>query len=135
MVKSLWLNLPVSNIAKARQFYSEIGFSFNEQQETAESACMVVGERKTIVMLFSQQQFERFTRNKIPTSGTQVLLSVDVKSREEVDTLTLKARAAGAKIFAEPAEAMGWMYGSGFEDLDGHRWNVLHMDLSKLPQQ
>ena len=32
------------------------------------------------------------------------------------------------------AEVQGWMYGSGFTDLDGHRWNLLHMDMSRLPK-
>ena len=135
MVKSLWINLPVSNIANSKRFYSAIGFSFNEQQETADSACMLVGDSNTVVMLFSTSTFEGFTQNTIPASGTEVLLSIDVQSRDDLDAVTQRARAAGAEIFAEPSEVMGWMYGSGFSDPDGHRWNLLFMDMSKMPQQ
>jgi predicted lactoylglutathione lyase len=35
-------------------------------------------------------------------------------------------------LFAKPAENQGWMYGCGFFDLDGHRWNILFMDYDKL---
>jgi hypothetical protein len=96
---------------------------------------MLVGDSNTVVMLFSTSTFEGFTQNTIPAAGTEVLLSIDVQSRDDLDAVTQRARAAGAEIFAEPAEVMGWMYGSGFVDPDGHRWNLLFMDMSKMPQQ
>ena len=38
-----------------------------------------------------------------------------------------------AMCLASPAESQGWMYGCAFADPDGHRWNVLYMDMSKMP--
>ena len=63
------------------------------------------------------------------------MISIDAQSRLEVDETALKVIEAGGTIFAKPAENQGWMYGCGFQDLDGHRWNVLYMDLNKLPEQ
>lgn len=63
------------------------------------------------------------------------MISFDAESREEVDEMAAKVRAAGGTIFGEPGEIRGWMYGFGFADLDGHRWNMVFMDFSKLPQQ
>ncbi|MFB9108802.1 VOC family protein [Flavobacterium gyeonganense] len=134
MTKQIWLNLPVKDVAKAKEFFWKIGFSFNEQHDTPTSTCMVVGERHFVVMLFEELVFAGFSQNGITdtNSGSEVLISIDAENREEVDELAQKVKDAGGTIFSEPAESQGWMYGFGFADLDGHRWNVLFMDFSKL---
>lgn len=134
MIKEIWLNLPVKEVAKSKIFFSKIGFSFNEQHDTNHSTCMLVGEKNFVVMLFEEAMFEGFVQNKITDaqSGSEILISIDAESREEVDALARKAEEAGGTLFAKPTEIQGWMYGCGFADLDGHRWNVLFMDFSKL---
>jgi predicted lactoylglutathione lyase len=96
---------------------------------------MVVGEGHFVVMLFEEMLFSSFSQNSITDtkSSSEVLISIDAESREEVDELAEKVKEAGGNVFAPPAESQGWMYGCGFADLDGHRWNVLFMDFSKLP--
>lgn len=135
MTKQIWLNLPVKDVAKAKDFFWKIGFSFNEQHDTPSSTCMIVGEGHFVVMLFEEMLFSSFSQNGITdtNSSSEVLISIDAESREEVDELAEKVKAAGGTVFAPPAESQGWMYGCGFADLDGHRWNVLFMDFSKLP--
>lgn len=87
-------------------------------------------------MLFTAPVFSGFTGHPVSDTGqgTEVLLSIDAESREEVDALAQKAREAGGTVFHEPAETQGWMYGCGFTDLDGHRWNVLFMDMANMPK-
>lgn len=135
MTKQIWLNLPVKDVAKAKDFFWKIGFSFNEQHDTPSSTCMIVGEGHFVVMLFEEMLFSSFSKNGITdtNSSSEVLISIDAESREEVDELAEKVKEAGGNVFAPPAESQGWMYGCGFADLDGHRWNVLFMDFSKLP--
>lgn len=136
MTKEIWINLPVKNINKSKAFFSKLGFSFNSQyNDSEESACLVIGEKNVIVMLFTESTFENFTGNKISDSnqGTEVLFSIGAESREEVDEMAEKVVKAGGKIYAEAGDTDGWMYGCGFADLDGHRWNVLYMDMSKMP--
>ncbi|AWK04357.1 extradiol dioxygenase [Flavobacterium crocinum] len=135
MTKQIWLNLPVKDVAKAKDFFWKIGFSFNEQHDTPSSTCMVVGENNFVIMLFEEMLFSSFSQNGVidTKSGSEVLISIDAESREEVDELAEKVKEAGGTVFAPPAESQGWMYGCGFADLDGHRWNVLFMDFSKLP--
>ena len=137
MTKQIWLNLPVKNIEKSKAFFTQLGFTFNEQHETKTSACLMIGDSNFVVMLFSDSVFESFVQNRIndTKSSTEVLISIDAQSRLEVDETALKVIEAGGTIFAKPAENQGWMYGCGFQDLDGHRWNVLYMDLNKLPEQ
>ncbi len=87
-------------------------------------------------MLFSEALFKGFTANGLAdtSKGTEVLFSIDAESTEEVDAMAEKAVAAGGDLFSKPALNQGWMYGCAFADLDGHRWNVLYMDFSKMPK-
>ena len=135
MAKQIWLNLPVKNIEKSKQFFSKIGFSFNEEYSNENSACMLVGDQNFVVMLFEESLFGNFVQNTIVDTQThsEMLISIDAESRNEVEELAQKVEKAGGVLFAKPAENQGWMYGCGFSDLDGHRWNVLFMDYSKLP--
>jgi uncharacterized protein len=133
MTKQIWLNLPVKNIEKSKKFFSSIGFSFNEEYCNEQSACMIVGEMNFVVMLFEESMFVSFFQNTVLASPThaEMLISIDAESRQEVEDLAQKVNYAGGVVFAKPAENQGWMYGCGFSDLDGHRWNVLFMDYSK----
>lgn len=136
MTKSLWLNLPVKNVEKTKDFFSKIGFSLNENQTNSEMVCFSVGEKNVTVLFFDEEMFKSFTKSEISDTktGSEVLISIDAESPEEVDEMASKVFDAGGTIFAEPAENQGWMYGFAFSDLDGHRWNMLYMDFSKMPQ-
>lgn len=130
MTKELWINLPVKNLKKSKEFFSKIGFSFNEQRETDHMVAMMVGEKKVPVMLFAESTFKNIIRHNVTDTekSSEVLISFDAESRDEVDEIAQKAEEAGGTVFGKPAEQQGWMYGCAFTDLDGHRWNVLHMD-------
>ena len=65
-------------------------------------------------------------------TSSEILISIDAENKGEVDALAKKVEEAGGTVFAPPAESQGWMYGCAFADLDGHRWNSLFMDFSKL---
>ncbi len=137
MMKDLWINLPVKDVEKSKEFFAGLGFSFNEQYgNRADSACLLVGAKNVVVMLFSEPAFKGFSKNEISDAGrgTEILLSIGAESKEEVDEMARKAAAAGGTVFGEPG-GQDWMYGCGFADLDGHRWNVLYMDMSKMPRQ
>lgn len=136
--KEIWLNLPVKNVAKSKEFFKALGFTQNTSHgDTDENACFIIGEKKMVLMLFPEATFKSFTQHEISdtNTGSQILISIDAETREEVDELAKKAADAGGNLFAKPGEKDGWMYGCGFADLDGHRWNVLHMDMSKMPRQ
>ena len=137
MTQNLWINLPVKELNRSKNFFREIGFKFNERfgGNGQESACLEVGSKPDVVMLFVDSTFENFTRNQIADTrkGTEVLLSIDASSRQEVDEMADKVERAGGAVFASPEEIDHWMYGCGFTDMDGHRWNVLYMDMDKMP--
>jgi predicted lactoylglutathione lyase len=138
MIKQIWINLPVKDVAKSKEFFSKLGFSFNPNFGNGpDSASLVIGDKGVIVMLFTEQMFKSFTKTELVDTGrgSEVLLSIDAESKKEVDEMARKAEAAGGIVFAKPSEVQGWMYGCGFTDLDGHRWNVLYMDMTKIPKK
>jgi len=136
MTKEIWVNLPVKNIEVAVAFFTAIGFSFNTNfgGDPKTAACMLVGSKNVVVMLFQEQLFESFTQKKLADTGvgSEVLFSIDAESKEEVDALAAKVTAAGGTVYSPPALVQGWMYGCGFIDMDGHRWNVLFMDMAAM---
>ena len=137
-MKTFWLNLPVENIQKSKAFFKAIGFKPNPMHEEVNHlASFLIGEKELVMMLFPEETFISFTQNGLLKTGeaTEVLLNIDAQSKKEVDELAKTVQKAGGKLFAEPAESEGWMYGMGFKDLDGHRWSVLYMDMEKMPMQ
>jgi predicted lactoylglutathione lyase len=135
MTKGAWVNLPVKDVGKSKEFFGKLGFSFDEKRSSDEMAVLLIGESKTHVLLFSEKTFKGFTQNELADTGKAIeaLISFDAESREEVDEMARKVFDAGGRIYGVPGENQGWMYGCGFADLDGHRWNVLYMDFSRMP--
>lgn len=137
MANEIWINLPVKDVKRSKEFFSALGFSFNEQHAGHNNACMQSGDKKVTIMLFEQNIFKSFIQTEVADTktGNEVLFSIGADSREAVDEFAEKVTAAGGVIFSKPAENQGWMYGCAFTDLDGHRWNLLYMDMSKMPKQ
>ncbi len=92
-------------------------------------------EENISVMLLTEPFFKTFTRKEITdtATSTEVLLCLSADSREKVDELVDKAMAAGASP-SNDAQDQGFMYGRSFQDLDGHQWEVMYMDLKAMPQ-
>lgn len=133
MIKDLWLNLPVKNVKRSKEFFTQLGFTFNVQNgDTDHSACLLVGAKNTVVMLFEEIVFSTFIKNEISdaSQSSELLISISAESKLEVDEMAKKVKLAGGIVYSEPG-GEGWLYGMAFSDLDGHRWNLLFMDLSK----
>ena len=137
MSKEIWINLPVRDVNRSKEFFSRIGFAPNEEHAKKDMACFTVGEKKMTVLFFAEETFTGLTKSAVSDAraGAEVLISFDAESPEEVDETARKVFEAGGRIFSEPAEIQGWMYGFAFADPDGHRWNMVFMDFGKLPKE
>ena len=135
MHKQIYVNLPVKDLARSRDFFASLGFNFNPQFSNDSGACMVIGEN-IYAMLLTESFFQGFTTKRIADTRetTEVLICISCESRAEVDALVQKAVAAGGRA-PNPVQDHGFMYGHGFEDLDGHVWELSYMDMSAAPQQ
>ena len=133
MTRQIFVNLPIKNMDRAKAFFGALGFSFNPQFTSEQGACMVVAD-DIFVMLLVEDFFQTFTKKAIcdASKSTEVLVCLSCESRAEVDDLVRKALAAGGKVPNAPQD-QGFMYGHGFEDLDGHIWELVYMDLAAAP--
>jgi uncharacterized protein len=131
-VTKIFVNLPVKDLERSRAFFASLGFSFNEQFSDEKAACLVIGENLH-AMLLTEPFFSTFTQKPVSdaTKQTEVLIAIDVESREEVDNVVRKAVEAGGKTYMDPQDH-GWMYQHSFEDPDGHQWELVYMDENML---
>ena len=131
MSKMLFVNLPVKDLAAAIRFYEAIGCQKNEQFSDHQAASMVWSDTITFHLL-TREYFGTFTRKQIvdAKSTCEVLLALTRDSREEVDTITEAAGAAGGKADIRERMDMGWLYNRAFEDPDGHAFEAVWMDAS-----
>lgn len=127
MSRQIFVNLPVAQLDASTAFFKQLGFSFNPDFSNEAGACMVVSD-SIYVMLLTHGHFKGFTPKPIADAHavTEVLVCLSCESREEVDTLVAKAVAAGGSS-PKAAQDHGFMYGHGFQDLDGHIWELIYM--------
>ncbi|MEQ1799504.1 MAG: VOC family protein [Lacibacter sp.] len=135
MPTKIFVNLPVKDLQKTISFFSHFGFSFNQQFTDDKAACLILNDNSIYAMLLTEPMFQTFTKKKIAdaTKTTEVLIAIDAESREKVEEMVRKAVEAGGSIYADPQDH-GWMYQHGFADPDGHQWEILYMDETKLPK-
>ena len=127
MIKAIFINMPIKNLDRSVDFFSGLGFTFNPQFTSEDSTCMIIGENIN-AMLCEEPKFQSFLTKPIAEPGTtEVLISLSCDSKERVTYLAEKAFSLGARKVNE-AEDNGFMFSWGFEDLDGHVWDLFWMD-------
>jgi predicted lactoylglutathione lyase len=133
-IKSIFVNLPISDISRTRAFWTALGFSFNEQFSDDKALCLVLQEGKIYSMMITHELFGTFTNRKIADhSVTQTLLAIEVESRAAVDEMVQLALANGGTRYRDSADH-GWMYYDCFADPDGHQWEVMYSDVNQITQ-
>lgn len=135
MARKIFVNLPIKDMKRSQAFFRALGFDFNPQFTNEQGACMVVSE-DIFVMLLVEPFFQGFTKKPIADAKktTEVLTCLSCDSRDEVDALVKKALAAGGTA-PNAAQDHGFMYSHGFEDPDGHVWELVWMDPAAAPPQ
>lgn len=132
MSRMLFVNLPVKDLKRSVEFFSQLGFTFNPQFTDENATAMIVGD-DAIVMLLVEPYFKTFVKTEIAdaTTQTEVIVGFSAASRDEVNELVDTALAIGGQPSNEPADH-GFMYQRSFLDPDGHRWEVIWMDMSAM---
>jgi uncharacterized protein len=127
-MRMIFVNLPVKDLNASKGFFMELGFEFNPEFSDDQAACMVVDEN-IFVMLLVEDRFRDFINGDIADAGktTEAITALSADSREQVDEAVAKAIAAGGKPW-KPTLEEGPMYGGSFQDLDGHVWELMHME-------
>ena len=128
MAAKIFVNLPVKNLNNSVEFFTQLGFTFSPQFTDETATCMIVAE-DIYVMLLTEEKFKTFIPKKLcdATKSTEVVVCLSCESRAEVDEMVHKAIAAGGTTYND-AQDYGFMYGHGFQDLDGHIWELIFIE-------
>ncbi|MBD2102335.1 VOC family protein [Leptolyngbya sp. FACHB-261] len=134
MATKIFVNLPVKDLNQSVDFFTKLGFSFNAQFTDETATSMIVSD-DIFIMLLTHDKFKSFTPKEIcdATKSTEVLVCLSSESREKVDEMVRNAVAAGGSTYNEPQD-YGFIYAHGFQDLDGHIWEVMFMEPSAINQ-
>ncbi len=128
MKTQIYVNLPVKDLKSSNAFFESLGFQLDPKFSNGQVSCLILGENM-FAMLLVEDFFKTFTNKAISdaTKSTEVLVCLSCESRAMVDELVKKAIAAGGRARRKPQD-QGSMYGHGFEDLDGHIWELIFME-------
>ncbi|MDO8034230.1 VOC family protein [Janthinobacterium sp. SUN128] len=126
MNRQIILNLPVKDLEKSRAFFSALGFAFDSRFSGENAAFMNIVDGSIQAMLTTEAFFQSLIGKPVANAkqANEVVICLSCESREEVDSLIARAKAAGGRI-PHPPEDHGFMYDQGFEDIDGHLWNLV----------
>ena len=128
MPRQIYVNLPVKDLPASIAFFTSLGFTFNAQYTDETATCMIVSD-DIFVMLLTHPKFQSFTPHPIADAkqATEVLLCISLETRAAVDDMVRKA-VAGGGLPHNDAIDHGFMYIHGFHDLDGHIWELAHLN-------
>jgi predicted lactoylglutathione lyase len=126
MKKQIILNLPVKDLNKSRVFFSALGFTFDPNYSNENAAFMQIAGDTIQAMLTTEAFFQSLIDKPLVQAkeGNELVMCLSCDSREEVDQLIARAVAAGGRT-PHPPQDHGFMYDQGFEDIDGHLWNLV----------
>ena len=112
MGRKIFVNLPIRDMQRSQAFFKSLGFSFNPQFQRPGRVHGGGG------------------RDQRHRGGGLPLVRQPRRGR--------RAGAQGRRRGRQDAECPadhGFMYGHGFEDLDGHLWELAYMDPNAAPPQ
>ena len=133
--QGLFINLPITDLARTRAFYTALGFEINENFSDDNAIAVVLGDNQ-YAMLLKREFFLSFTKQELadPAKYVQCLLAIQFDDRQDVDTIVETALANGGGE-PHPPEDMGFMYQRAFSDPDGHGWGPFWMNPAGIPEQ
>jgi len=135
MSKQVIFNLPVKDLDKSKAFFASLGFGFNPKFSNERATAIVIEEDRIQAMLMTEDFFESMIGKPAVQAkeANEVIICLVCDRRDEVPSLVEKAIAAGGST-PHPLEDHGFMVTQGFQDLDGHMWNLVWMNPQEASQ-
>ena len=126
---AMFVNLPVTDLERAKAFYTAIGFTINPRFTDHNAACVVVEEDHSALMILIRDYFQTFSDRPIgdPATSQSVSTAIFLDTREAVDAAVAAGIAAGGSE-DQPAADYGFMYQRQLTDPDGHVLEFGYMD-------
>jgi predicted lactoylglutathione lyase len=117
------VTLGVSDLARSRAFYEQLGWSSNTPVELDVAFFQLGG---MVLSLWDRTSLAEDSGVPLGSGFGAVALAYNVRSEAEVDAAIAEADAAGATISRAPLATFWGGYSGVFLDLDGHPWEVAH---------
>ncbi len=128
MTKMIFVNMPVRDLKASMAFYERLGF-VNEPRFTDDTGAAMQWSDTIVIMILTHEKWKSFTDRPIPDAGSsEMLLCLNLDSRDEVNAITETAGANGGQADVNPAQDHGFMFSRSFADPDGHVWEPMWMD-------
>jgi predicted lactoylglutathione lyase len=134
MANEVWINIPVQDIDRAKNFYLDLGFDLRGQPRDARDIIQfIIDDTNTIVNLVDRRAFLQLSgkRSVDTMQATEAVFTLDAESREEVDNYSDKVLRATGTIITAPKDIEGG-YQFAFSDPDGHQWKILYRESRPL---
>lgn len=133
-MRQIFINLPVKDVEASMVFYRELGFTVNPLFTFDDQKCMVWDEQ-IYVMLQSYLMFKSGNKKNLPDPRKNALatFTLPVESIELLNQIIENGIKAGGK---EPSSMIdeGFMQVRNIEDLDGHNWGIIFLNLKKFKE-
>lgn len=128
MSTKIFVNLPITDLARSRAFYEALGFSINEKFSNDVAACVVVSD-DIYLMILSHPFFEGFAPRPIAdsTKSTSAIYAISCETRDAVDAMMAAAVANGGHDNDKVQDMEAFMYNRSFSDPDGHVFEPMWM--------
>jgi len=133
-MKQIFINLPVKNLEQSMRFYTQLGFT-NDALFTDENQKCMIWSEQIYVMLQSKDFFGSWIQNPLSDTknNTAATYTLPVESLDKVNEIIENGLKAGG---TEPNPLLdeGFMQVRAIEDLDGHIWNIIYLDINKFKE-
>lgn len=128
----IFINLPVEDLEKSKYFYIQIGFT-NYPLFTGENQICLAWSEQILLMLQSKEFFNSGNKKPIAdaknTIGSSHTLPVESLAKVN-ETLENGLKAGGKELI--PMIDEGFIQVRTIEDLDGHVWGIIYLDMEGL---
>jgi predicted lactoylglutathione lyase len=130
----IFVNLPVADVERAAAFYEAVGFTRDPRFSQAHVTAAMQWSDEIVFMLLGHARFADFAKKPRADAhaATGALYCLSIDSREAVDAIVAKAEAAGGVADPLDLQDYGVMYGRSFDDLDGHVFEPMWMDVDAM---
>ena len=128
MSTSIFVNLPTTDLERAKTFYTALGFTINPLFTDENAACVVFSDT-VYFMVLTKDYFGTFTDKQVvdPKTQAQAFIALTRESREDVDDVLAKGLDNGG-IEPRDVQDLGFMYSRDLEDPDGNILSFLYME-------
>ena len=133
MSTQMFLNLPVKDLNRSVEFFTQLGYKFNPQFTDENATCMIISDG-IFVMRLIEKFFQTFTSKIIcdATKYTEAMIALSCASRCRSGRNGAQGSRSRGTSPRKPIDH-GFMYSHGYEDVDGHIWELFYMEPGAVP--